>query len=99
MDTTTNRIPLVEKEEIPFFNFSNEDVLEDAEARKKRVWDLNRAASLGNAYRGKVEITFQTADGEQKRVDTTVWTVDQSHITLKAGCSVPIISIISIEFF
>ncbi|MCJ8167600.1 hypothetical protein MKJ04_22345 [Pontibacter sp. E15-1] len=99
MITTTNPIPLVEKEEIPSFHFTTDDVLSNPEARKKRMWDLNRAASLGNVYHGKVEITFQTATGERKRVDTTVWAVDERFMTLKAGCSIPIPSIIGIEFF
>lgn len=99
MITATNTIPLVEKEEIPSFHFSKNDVLTDPEARKKRMWDLNRATSLGNVYRGKVEITFQTAGGEKKRVDTTVWAVDERYISLKAGCSIPITSIIGMEFF
>ena len=99
MITATNPIPLVEKEEIPSFNFNKHDVLTDPEARKKRMWDLNRATSLGNVYHGKVEITFQTAEGERKRVDTTVWAVDEKYMTLKAGCSIPITSIIGIEFF
>lgn len=99
MITIENPIPLVEKEEIPSLHFNNNDVLADPEARKKRMWDLNRAASLGNVYHGKVEITFQTAEGEQKRVDTTVWAVDEKFMTLKAGCAIPIPSIIGIEFF
>jgi hypothetical protein len=99
MKTIINPIPLVEKEQIPFFRFSSHDVLSDPEARKKRMWDLNRAASLGNVYRGKVEITFETATGERKRVDTTVWAVDDKFMTLKAGCAIPTTSIVGIEFF
>ncbi|AKD03514.1 hypothetical protein POKO110462_06145 [Pontibacter korlensis] len=99
METFVNPIPMVEKEVIPSLRFGHDDVLTDPEARKKRIWDLNRAASLGNVYRGKVEITFQTADGEQRRVDTTVWAVDDKYMTLKAGCSIPVSSIIGIEFF
>ncbi|WP_347158241.1 hypothetical protein [Pontibacter chitinilyticus] len=99
MESLLNAIPLVEKEAIPAFHFPHEDVLTDAEARKKRLWDLNRAASLGNAYHGKVEITFQTADGAPKRVDTTIWALDEKFIMLKAACAIPIIAIMGIEFF
>ncbi|MBF9252508.1 hypothetical protein I2I11_04310 [Pontibacter sp. 172403-2] len=99
MNPIVNSIPIVAKEQIPAFRFGHEDVLTDPEARKKRMWDLNRAASLGNVYHGKVEITFMTADGELKRVDTTVWTLDENYIILKASCALPIISIIGIEFF
>ncbi|WP_439881711.1 hypothetical protein ACSX1A_00860 [Pontibacter sp. MBLB2868] len=100
MNTPVNQAaPLVEKEEIPSFHFGKDDVLKDPEARKKRMWDLNRASMLGNAYRGKVEITFKTLEGLLKRVDTTVWAVDDMYMTLKAGCAIPIASIIGIEFF
>ena len=99
MEATVNRIPLVEKEVIPFLHFSHNDVLENTEAQKKRLWDLNRASILGNGYHGKVEITFKTAEGELKRVDTTVWAVDDRFMTLKAGCIIPTSSIVGVEFF
>ncbi|MBC5993325.1 hypothetical protein [Pontibacter cellulosilyticus] len=99
MKAQTKRIPMVEKEMIPFFRFTHNDVLENTEARKKRLWDLNRASILGNGYRGKVEITFRTAEGELKRVDTTVWAVDDKYMMLKAGCFIPIASIVGVEFF
>lgn len=99
METYVNTIPMMEKEQIPSLRFGHDDVLTDPEARKKRMWDLNRATALGNVYRGKVEITFQTADGAQRRVDTTVWAVDERFMTLKAGCAIPVTSIIGIEFF
>jgi hypothetical protein len=100
MNTVANqRIPLVEKELIPSLRFGKDDVLTDQEARTKRMWDLNRASTLGNGYRGKVEITFQAEDAAQYRVDTTVWAVDDRYMTLKAGCSIPITSIIGIEFY
>ncbi|OKL39417.1 hypothetical protein [Pontibacter flavimaris] len=99
METYVNTIPMLEKEQIPSLRFGRNDVLTDPENRKKRMWDLNRATSLGNVYRGKVEITFQTDDGELHRVDTTVWAVDDRFMTLKAGCAIPVTSIVGIEFF
>lgn len=100
MQTTyLNPVPMVPKEQIPHFQFNTEDVLPNPEARQKRMWDLNRATALGNVYRGKVEITFQTADGVQKRVDTTVWAVDERFMTLKAGCAIPVSSVVGVEFF
>ncbi|WP_114783138.1 hypothetical protein [Botryobacter ruber] len=99
MASLINHAPLVEKEQIPSFHFSTKDVLTDPEAQQKRRLDLDRASSLGNAYHGKVEITFQPVDGEQKRVETTVWCVDDKYLVLKAGCAIPVTSIIGIEFF
>ncbi|RDV16082.1 hypothetical protein DXT99_05270 [Pontibacter diazotrophicus] len=99
MNRMTNPIPLVEKEQLHAFNFAQEDVLTDLAARNKRRWDISRATSLGNIHRGKVEITFQTADGEKKRVDTTVWAVDDLFMVLKAGRYIPINSVLGVEFF
>jgi hypothetical protein len=99
MEAIANRIPLVEKEIIPSLHFSRNDALESTEAQKKRLWDLNRASILGNGYHGKVEITFKTAEGELKRVDTTVWAVDDRFMTLKAGCCIPTSSVVAVEFF
>jgi hypothetical protein len=90
---------LVNKEEIPNFRFGKADVLTDLAARQKRRWDANRATVLGNGYHGKVEILFETNDGEPKRVDTTIWDCDQHYLILKSGASIPIRSVHSIEFY
>ncbi|QCR20948.1 hypothetical protein [Pontibacter sp. SGAir0037] len=99
MNALTTPAPLVEKEVIPSLHFNSEEVLTDPVARSKRMNDLSRATTLGNSYHGKVEITFQTADGERKRVATTIWTVEDKFITLKAGSSIPINAIVGVEFF
>ena len=99
MKATVQPIPLVEKEMIPYLHFSRHDALESTEAQKKRMWNLHRATILGNGYRGKVEITFKTAEGELKRVDTTVWAVDDKYMTLKGGCCIPTSSVVRVEFY
>jgi hypothetical protein len=99
MEALITPATLIAKEEVPSLSFSSKDVLTDPIAQKKRMQDLNRAATLGNGYHGKVEITFQTAKGNLLRVDTTVWTVEDKYITLKAGCSIPLQSIVGVEFF
>ncbi|WP_026462711.1 hypothetical protein [Adhaeribacter aquaticus] len=90
---------LIEKEQIPDLKFGQEDVLKDPQARKKRLQDVSRATSLGNGYHGKVEITFQTSNGEQKRVVTTIWDFDQEYIILKSGASMPVKAVTQLEFF
>jgi len=99
MKTLNTSVSLIEKEDIPGLHFLKDDVLEDPGERLKRRWELNRAARLGNTYHGKVEITFRTADGTDKRVETTVWTVDDKFVTLKAGCAIPLRAIVDVEFF
>ena len=90
---------LIDKEQIPDLKFGHDDVLPDMQARKKRIHDISRATVLGNGYHGKVEIFFETADGEPKRVATTIWDNDQNYIILKSGASIPIRGIYGIEFF
>jgi hypothetical protein len=89
----------IAKEVIPGLKFSPTDVLTDGQARKKRIRDISRATVLGNGYHGKVEIFFETADGDPKRVATTIWDHDEKYIILKSGASIPIKSVYGIEFF
>jgi hypothetical protein len=89
----------IEKEQIPNLKFTSKDVLADLQARKKRMHDISRATVLGNGYHCKVEIFFETADGEPRRVDTTIWDCDPEHIILKSGAFIPIRSVYGIEFF
>jgi hypothetical protein len=89
----------VEKEQIPTLKFGNQDVLTDELDRKKRMHDVSRATVLGNGYHGKVEIFFQTADGELKRVNTTIWDCDPEHLILKSDACIPTRSVFGIDFF
>lgn len=89
----------IEKEQIPTLKFGNSDVLTNPQERKKRMHDVSRATVLGNGYHGKVEIFFETADGEPKRVVTTIWDCDQGHLILKSGASIPLRAVYGIEFY
>ncbi|KAA9340592.1 hypothetical protein [Adhaeribacter soli] len=90
---------LIQKEIIPTLRFGREDVLQTVEGRKRRQHDIHRATLLGNAYHGKVDIFFITEDGEQKRVNTTIWDYDKEYIMLKSGSSLPIRCINGVEFY
>ncbi|PSR56326.1 hypothetical protein AHMF7605_23925 [Adhaeribacter arboris] len=97
MDTNQLHASLIDKEVIPQLKFAHEDVITDKLEKVKRLHDLKWAAVLGNGYHGKVNILFQTEDGDVKRVETTVWAYDQDFVTLKSGTSMPIRCILSIE--
>ncbi|MFC5272006.1 hypothetical protein [Adhaeribacter terreus] len=90
---------LIEKELIPNLRFNREDILITPEDKKRRLYDIHRATLLGNAYHGKVDIFFMTADGEQKRVNTTIWDYDKEYVILKSGSSLPITAINGVEFY
>ena len=89
----------VAKERIPALHFAPQDVLTDPVAQNRRRYDAERAATLGNAYHGKLDIYFRTADGATKRVSTTVWATHQDHLTLKSGITLPLQAVLSFDFY
>ncbi|WP_071885916.1 hypothetical protein [Hymenobacter sedentarius] len=92
-------VEIVEKEDLATMRFAPEDVLTDQAARQRRRADAERAATLGNAYHGKLDIYFQTADGATKRVATTIWAADADHLTLKSGASLPMRAVLGFDFY
>lgn len=57
---------------------------------------LASAPRLGNEFKSKATITFNTTDGP-KKVVTTVWSVTEKYIQLKNNIHIPIKSLIDIE--
>lgn len=58
---------------------------------------LAHTSRLGNEFKGKVTITFNTKEGA-KKVSTTVWAVTEKFIQLKNNIHIPIKSIVDIDF-
>ncbi|HRP88717.1 MAG TPA: hypothetical protein PKX92_01625 [Edaphocola sp.] len=84
---------IIEKEEI-------KDILitpapEDRSKELKK--DLEYAVRLGNQFKGKTIITFQTSEGP-KTVVTTVWSLTEKNIELKGGIILPLTSIIMVSY-
>jgi hypothetical protein len=52
---------------------------------------------LGNEFKGKTNITFETTEGPVS-VETTVWSVAGGHLQLKGGTMIPVDSIVDIHF-
>lgn len=96
---STSTVEIVEKESIDNMQFASDDVLPNLDARQRRRADADRAVTLGNAYHGKLDIYFQTADGAAKRVATTVWAADADHLTLKSGASLPLRAVLGFDFY
>ena len=59
--------------------------------------DLTYATRLGNEFKGKTSITFETTDGPRS-VETTVWSVTDGYLQLKGGTLIPVKSIIDVHF-
>lgn len=87
----------IEKEKIPNLSFSKNEVLADPEERLKRLNDLFRSQTLGNLHQSKVKLTFEAADNRVYQVDTTIWAVGNSFVSLKGGINIPINSILKID--
>lgn len=87
----------IEKEKIPNLSFSKKEVLTDPEERMKRLNDLFRSQTLGNLHQSKVKLTFEADDNHIYQVDTTIWAVGNSFVSLKGGINIPINSILKID--
>jgi hypothetical protein len=89
---------LIEKENLHTIRFSAEEVLLDQQDISSRFLSLSKAALLGNAYKGKVNLHFKSKAQENLSVYTTVWAVAEKYITLKANRIIPIHAITSVKF-
>jgi len=58
---------------------------------------LNSAQRLGNEFKSKADITFNTKEGP-KTVNTTVWSVTENYVQLKNGIHIPLNSLIDIDY-
>ncbi|SKB53663.1 hypothetical protein SAMN05660841_01061 [Sphingobacterium nematocida] len=58
---------------------------------------LNDAQRLGNEFKSKVTIVFNTEDGPM-RIETTVWSLTDKYIQIKSGVLIPLSAIISVEY-
>ncbi|GEM_PF-854851 len=97
---TDQPIETVEKEMLPTLKFPSSDVLANSSTeQERRRADADRACRLGNAYQGKLDIFFQTADGQTKRVQTAVWGAHPEYLTLKAGIMLPLRAVLGFDFY
>lgn len=87
------------KEALTGLRFAPRDVLSTPADRLLRRRNAERAVTLGNAYHGKLDIYFQTADGTTKRVQTTVWAADADHLTFKSGVLLPLRAVVWMDFY
>jgi len=58
---------------------------------------LAYAVRLGNEFKGKTTITFETEEGP-RTVQTTVWSLTDKYIVLKSGTTIPMNSITEVHF-
>lgn len=84
---------LIEKEEVINFKFLEAPKGEVAVEIQK----LNGAVRLGNEFKSKAYITFQTDQGP-KKIETTVWSVTEKFLQIKNDVLIPLNSLIDIQY-
>lgn len=84
---------LIAKEEISYYKIVPAFVDNSAHWNN----ELNYAMRLGNEFKGKTSITFETTQGPRS-VSTTVWSVADGYLQLKGGTVIPLNSIIDVHF-
>lgn len=87
-----DQIETINKEEIANHSFAKAEV--DQSELYRQV--LKYFERLGNEFKGKCNITFNTTEGP-KSVNTTVWSVTDNFCQLKAGISIPLSSIVEVR--
>ena len=87
----------VEKELIPNLAIANNEVLIDEKQRTERSELLYQAMLLGNSYKNKVKIVFNTLSGPAS-VETTIWATTDRNVILKGGIFIPVCCILQVIF-
>ncbi|WP_346236212.1 hypothetical protein ABDK00_016605 [Niabella insulamsoli] len=84
---------LIEKEELTNYT------IVPAEEDRSDYWreKLSYAVRLGNQFKSKTSITFNTTEGP-RTVHTTVWSLTENYLELKAGRLIPLTSVIDVHF-
>jgi hypothetical protein len=83
----------IAKEDIPKYRLARASEDHTGELQEK----LHGALRLGNEFKSKAVITFQTLDGP-KRVETTVWTLTDDCLQIKNGIVLPLGSLLDIDY-
>lgn len=84
---------LIEKEHIGEHKLIPAETSKIEDLRAK----LNDAQRLGNEFKSKVSIAFNTEDGPM-RVETTVWSLIGNYIQIKSGVLLPLVCIIAVDY-
>ncbi|MBL4658046.1 MAG: hypothetical protein JKX73_08615, partial [Flavobacteriales bacterium] len=87
----------IEKEEVSELTFPRGDVIGTTAKRVSRSSKVLQAMRLGNLSHFKVKIIFED-DQDVKVVNTTIWSVTEKMLVLKAGIMIPVHRVHSVKF-
>ncbi len=77
--------------------FYRDEVCETTETREVRLRKLKRATIIGNGQRKEARLVFKKEDGDIFELVSKVWCVSEKNVTLMAGITIPLCSILSVE--
>lgn len=86
-------VELIEKEDLVHYKITKAPEDQSTMLRRK----LKNALRLGNEFKSKSTIVFQTSEGP-KRIETTVWTLTDDYLQIKNGVVIPLNSLIDINY-
>lgn len=84
---------IISKEEIQNYKL----VPAPVDNSKKWEKDLSYALRLGNEFKSKTAISFNTTEGE-RTVETTVWSLSDKYVQLKGAVLIPLNTITSVHY-
>lgn len=84
---------IIEKEDVDKYRIIPAEINKSEQFSKK----LDGAVRLGNEFKSKTTIVFNTEDGP-KRIETTVWSATDKYIQIKNGILIPLKSLIEVEY-
>lgn len=96
--TNNSKNTSIQKEKIKALKFGESEILKDNKLRIQRKLNLKRAEQLGNSYKAKAKIIFESIEGLFK-VETTVWATTEKFVSLKGGVLIPIHCIKNVNFY
>ncbi len=82
-------VKFISKEQITHSNFPDGEVLANDDLKYQRQERLVKGMVLGNSYKKKIDILFETSKG-MSQVKTTIWATTNRAVLLKGGISIPI---------
>lgn len=94
----SGKIHSTKKEFLYALKFTEEDVIQTRLEQELREHSLYRAMYLGNVLKNKVRIYFKDSLRRTIFIETTIWGVTKEDIILKKGVTLPIKSILEIDY-
>ncbi|MBD0255760.1 MAG: hypothetical protein ICV83_08580 [Cytophagales bacterium] len=89
-------ITKINKEDIARLSLRAKEVCATPEERVRRRLNLQKAVWLGNTNKLKVTLCFG-AGGDMYEVETTIWSVTDTHVGLKGGLVLPVACIYHVQ--